>query len=72
MAINTHIDISDGIKVFIEKALQKELEKEIDLALEIFEKRKGEIVAGVLVSVMKMTDMRIMEDRIVFEIRNKS
>ncbi len=72
MAIKTHIDISDGIKVFIEKALQKELEKEIDLALEIFEKRKGEIVAGVLVSVMKMTDMRIMEDRIVFEIRNKS
>jgi len=72
MAIKTHIDISDGIKVFIEKTLQKELEKEIDLALEIFEKRKGEIVAGVLVSVMKMTDMRIMEDRIVFEIRNKS
>lgn len=72
MSVNTHIDISNDVKVFIEKALQKELEKEIDLALEIFEKRKGEIVAGVLVSVMKMTDMRIMEDRIVFEIRNKS
>jgi len=72
MAINTTINISESVKEIIEKTLKKELEKEIDLALEIFEKRKGEIVAGVLVSLTKMTDMRIMEDRIVFEIRNKS
>lgn len=72
MAIATTIDISNDIKEVVEKTLQKELEKEIDLALKNFEKRKGEIVAGVLVLVMKMTDMRILEDKIVFEIRNKS
>lgn len=69
MAINTKLEISDDVKNLIESKLKKELEKELDLAKEYFDKRKGEIVAGLLVSIMKTVDMRILQDRIVFEIK---
>lgn len=70
--ITTQIDISKDIGRLIEERLRAELEKEIDQAIERFEARKGEIVAGLIVNMMRSTDMRIMQDRIVFEIKSPS
>lgn len=70
--ITTQIDISKDMGRLIEERLRAELEKEIDQAIERFEARKGEIVAGLIVNMMRSTDMRIMQDRIVFEIKSPS
>jgi len=70
MVINTSLDISKDISKIIEQSLQNEIEKEFDFVLKNFERRKGEIVAGILISIKRTTDMRILEDRIIFEIKS--
>ena len=71
MIADIKIDLSQKLKQIIETTLEEEFKKEFDLAVKRFEKRKGEIVAGIIVNITKSTDMRIMEDRITFEIIDK-
>lgn len=68
--ITQNIDISKDVGLIIEKKLKEALEEEVNCAIQRFEERKGEIVAGLLVRMMRSTEMRIMQDRIVFEIIN--
>lgn len=68
--IKTKIEIGEKVVKLVEAELKSLLEKEFDDAIERFNKRKGEVVAGILVWMMKSTDMRILQDRIVFEIRS--
>ena len=70
METSTTIDISKDVSKIIQDNLRHEIEKDFDNVLEEFKQKKGQIVAGILVSVMKTTDMRIMQDRIVFEIKS--
>lgn len=70
MSLKTSIDISNTMREVIENELRKEFEKEFDLLVEDFNRKKGEILAGILVSIMEKVDMQIMEDRLIFEIKN--
>lgn len=61
------------LKEIITKSLQREIEAELDKAktkaLEIIEQRKGEIVAGVMIDIMKQADFQMLQDRVVITIR---
>lgn len=68
--IKTTIDISEDLAKLVKLTLERELEKEFDLAKQRFEERKGEIIAGILLLVSKQIDMQVLGEKIVFEIKN--
>lgn len=62
---------------FLKKVVEIGLKEEVDRLFEIhklqmitdLDRRKGEVVAGIIVSVMKMADFRTCDNRIIFTIR---
>lgn len=67
--ITTHIDITKSVEELIHNVLQKELEKEFDLAIKKFNERKTEILARVLLDITKNVHMETMGTNIVFTLR---
>ena len=62
----------DLLHRIIKTALTDELDKDIAEAIERFNERKAGIVANIVVEIHKQADMRILEDRVVFELRDVS
>ena len=60
---------SDLLKETITAAIAKEAELLVKEAKEKLEKRMPEIVAGIIVDIMGMSEMEILKDRIVFTIK---
>ncbi len=67
--ITAKIDITKELSNAIDKALEVELGKEFDEAIERFNKRKNEIVSGVLLRVSKSVDIRTMGESLQITIR---
>ena len=67
--ITAKIDITKELSNAIDKALEVELGKEFDEAIERFNKRKNEIVSGVLLRVSKSVDIRTMRESLQITIR---
>jgi len=59
--------IESGIKLEAEKLIEEATER----VVKTLEEKTPEIIAGIIVNVMGMTDMKVMEDRIVFTIIKK-
>jgi hypothetical protein len=60
----------------IKRAVQEEIELEYERlkkeVVERLDRRKDEVVAGVLISVMKTVQVNTMDDKIVFTIHKQS
>lgn len=63
------IDISKELLSSINQVLEIEMEKEFDKAIKNLNERKREIVAGVLLNVMKTVDMQTIGERTIFTIK---
>jgi hypothetical protein len=74
MATHDQINTPEFLRKLLEDSLQKYFSAEFDTALEKAveraKERKGEIVAGIMVDVMKMTHMQILRDEVIITIRN--
>lgn len=75
MAINTErIPQSELILKAIERGVKDEAERLMKEAIQNVQeeliRRTPEIVAGITVSVMKLTEYAVQQDRVVFTIRN--
>ena len=53
----------------IKGAIKAESEKLIKEAMKELEKRTPHIISGITVDIMQMTELQIMQDRIVFTIK---
>jgi superfamily I DNA and RNA helicase len=58
-----------AIEKGLEECVNEEFERGKKVILERIDRAKGEIVAGILVQLMKTTDMQISQDRIIFTIQ---
>ena len=65
------IPIQDFLKQAIEDRIRVEAKKEVEKAIERLEKKVPEIVAGIAVDIMSMTQMEDMRDRVVFTIKKE-
>ena len=63
--------IQDFLKQAIEDRIRVEAKKEVEKAIERLEKKVPEIVAGIAVDIMSMTQMEDMRDRVVFTIKKE-
>lgn len=62
------------VKTLIEDELKREIEHDLDEAkknaIAVFDKRKGEIVAGIMVQIMKTVDIQLSADRLIITIKS--
>ena len=67
--------LDEAFQVFIESHLKSFVEEEFDKAIKESTdramKRKGEVVAGIMINIMKMVEFESYSDRIVIQIRQK-
>ena len=69
MATSENNKLIDLLSKAISDNIQKDVEKEFDNKIKELEKTKNEIVAGVLLNVMKMVDIEQFGEKIIFTIR---
>lgn len=65
----TKIEIMEQVIDVVKKELERAMSKEFDLAIEEFNRKKREIIAGILIGVMKTVEIETLKDRIIFTIR---
>lgn len=63
------IDLLEGTKDYISKAIQKNIEDEFDNTMKALNQRKNEVVAGILLNVMKTVEMQSVGDKLTVTIR---
>ena len=66
MSLETKIDITPELAKTIETALQKELEKEFDAAIQNFNDKKLEILARILLNIKHTIDIRTEGKTVTF------
>ena len=62
-------NIEETIKRAIKERIQSEVEEAFDLKMEELNKRKNEIVAGVVLNIMSYVQFEIMGKRMIVEIK---
>ena len=67
--METQIEITKEFQDFINGAIEKEMKAEVDAAIARLEKRKDEIVAGVLLGVQKEVSVQQAGEVIIFTIK---
>jgi len=68
MAISK-VETTEELSKFIDAVFQNELEKEFDELIKDINKRKGEIIAGVLLNVKKEIDIQTVGEKLIFTIK---
>jgi hypothetical protein len=58
-----------AIKGAIKSETERLIKEAIESAQKEMERRTPEIIAGITIEVMKMTEYQIMQDRVIFTIR---
>lgn len=69
--MNNQDNLPNFLKSAIEHRLRLEVETLVENAKKDLEKRTPEIIASVVVDMMKFVEFKTFEDRVVFEIRKK-
>lgn len=61
--------IKGAIEKGIAEMIEYEFEEEKKRVIERIERKKAEVIAGIIVEIMSQTDITILQDRFIFTIR---
>ncbi len=68
---NTLTGVPEFIKKSIDKELTRIIDEEIEEAKKRVDRRKSDIIAGILLHVQKQMDMQTMGEKLIFSINLK-
>jgi hypothetical protein len=74
--MNDHATPTNEVGRLLEKGLRKFIEEEYDRcakdAAERVERLKGEVVAGMMITLMKTANMQVLQDKLIITIQTKT